>query len=138
LASETAPGLDEGGSAFSPIGDDNVTGGGGVSAGQNDGRALRRPRFAYIRWTILGLFVLAMVLNYLSRSVLGVAAPMVLSEQSISSEQYSWITSAFQLGVMFQPLPRPVGHRPAQNARRSSMGDAVVLDAALPDARARL
>ncbi|PIB93268.1 MFS transporter [Caulobacter sp. FWC2] len=54
--------------------------------------------------TILGLFVLAMVLNYLSRSVPGVAAPMVLSEQSISSEQYSWITSAFQLGVMFQPL----------------------------------
>ncbi len=74
-----------------------------MSAGQDDGRALRRPRFAYIRWTILGLFVLAMVLNYLSRSVLGVAAPMVLSEQSISSEQYSWITSAFQLGVMFQP-----------------------------------
>ncbi|USQ98036.1 MFS transporter [Caulobacter sp. RL271] len=62
------------------------------------------PRFPFVRWTIIGLFVLAMVLNYLARSVLGVSAPMILSEQSISSEQYSWITSAFQLGVMLQPL----------------------------------
>jgi len=62
------------------------------------------PRFPFVRWTIIGLFVLAMVLNYLARSVLGVSAPMILSEQAISSEQYSWITSAFQLGVMFQPL----------------------------------
>jgi len=75
-----------------------------VAAVGDDGPRGRRSRFAYIRWTILGVFVLAMVLNYLSRSVLGVAAPMVLSEQSISSEQYAWITSAFQLGVMFQPL----------------------------------
>ncbi|KRA58334.1 hexuronate transporter [Caulobacter sp. Root655] len=57
-----------------------------------------------VRWTIIGLFVLAMVLNYLARSVLGVSAPMILNEQSISSEQYAWITSAFQLGVMFQPI----------------------------------
>jgi ACS family hexuronate transporter-like MFS transporter len=57
-----------------------------------------------VRWSIIGLFVLAMVLNYLARSVLGVSAPMILSEQSISSEQYAWITSAFQLGVMFQPI----------------------------------
>jgi ACS family hexuronate transporter-like MFS transporter len=63
-----------------------------------------RNRFPFVRWTVIGLFVLAMVLNYLARSVLGVSAPMILSEQSISSEQYSWITSAFQLGVMCQPL----------------------------------
>ncbi len=63
-----------------------------------------KPRFPVVRWTIIGLFVLAMVLNYLARSVLGVSAPMILSEQSISSEQYSWITSAFQLGVMLQPF----------------------------------
>lgn len=56
-----------------------------------------------IRWTIIALFVGAMVINYLSRSVLGVAAPVILSEQSISSVEYGWITSAFQLGVMFQP-----------------------------------
>ncbi len=56
-----------------------------------------------VRWTIIGLFVGAMVINYLSRSVLGVAAPVILSEQSITSVEYGWITSAFQLGVMFQP-----------------------------------
>jgi MFS transporter, ACS family, hexuronate transporter len=57
-----------------------------------------------IRWTIIALFVLAMILNYLARSVLGVAAPIILDEQRISSEQYSWVTSAFQIGVMLQPL----------------------------------
>jgi len=56
-----------------------------------------------IRWTIIGLFVGAMVINYLSRSVLGVAAPVILTEQAISNVEYSWITSAFQLGVMLQP-----------------------------------
>ncbi|MEO7469875.1 MULTISPECIES: MFS transporter [Sphingobium] len=57
-----------------------------------------------IRWTIIGLFVGAMVINYLSRSVLGVAAPIILTEQSINSIEYGWITSAFQLGVMLQPV----------------------------------
>lgn len=57
-----------------------------------------------IRWTIIALFVGAMVLNYLARSVLGVAAPVVLQEQGITSEQYGWITGTFQLGIMLQPL----------------------------------
>lgn len=57
-----------------------------------------------IRWTIIGLFVGAMVINYLSRSVLGVAAPVILDEQSINSVEYGWITSAFQFGVMLQPV----------------------------------
>lgn len=63
-----------------------------------------RPAFPYIRWTIMALFVGAMVLNYLARSVLGVAAPVILTEQHISSEQYSWVTGAFQVGVMLQPV----------------------------------
>ncbi|MBB3910935.1 MFS transporter [Sphingomonas desiccabilis] len=61
-------------------------------------------RFPYIRWTIIGLFVGAMVINYLTRSILGVAAPAIMAEQHISSAQYSWITGAFQLGIMFQPV----------------------------------
>lgn len=56
------------------------------------------------RWTIIAVFVGAMVINYLARSVLGVAAPVILVEQAISSAQYGWITGAFQLGVMMQPL----------------------------------
>jgi MFS transporter, ACS family, hexuronate transporter len=65
---------------------------------------LRRISGRHVRWTIIALFVFAMILNYLARSVLGVAAPIILSEQAISSEQYSWITSAFQIGVMLQPV----------------------------------
>ncbi|MXP26293.1 MFS transporter [Altererythrobacter indicus] len=61
-------------------------------------------RFPSIRWTIIGLFSLAMIINYLTRSVLGVAAPTIMAEQAISSEQYSWITGAFQIGIMFQPV----------------------------------
>lgn len=57
-----------------------------------------------LRWTVLGLFVAAMIINYLSRSIMGVAAPTVMDEQNISNEQYGWITAAFQIGVMLQPL----------------------------------
>jgi ACS family hexuronate transporter-like MFS transporter len=57
-----------------------------------------------VRWTIIGLFVGAMVINYLTRSILGVAAPAIMTEQGISSAQYSWITGAFQFGIMFQPV----------------------------------
>ena len=53
---------------------------------------------------IITLFVGAMVINYLARSVLGVAAPLILEQQAISSAQYGWITGAFQVGVIFQPL----------------------------------
>ncbi len=66
------------------------------------GRGL--SRVSYIRWTIIALFVVAMVINYLTRSILGVAAPAIMAEQHISSEQYSWITGAFQFGIMFQPV----------------------------------
>ncbi len=61
-------------------------------------------RFGHVRWTMIALFVGAMVINYLTRSILGVAAPAIMAEQSISSEQYSWITGAFQFGIMFQPV----------------------------------
>lgn len=60
--------------------------------------------FRHIRWTIIGLFAIAMTINYLTRSVLGVAAPTIMGEQGITSEQYSWITGAFQIGIMFQPV----------------------------------
>ncbi|PZU08788.1 MFS transporter [Sphingomonas sp.] len=57
-----------------------------------------------IRWTIIGLLMGVMILNYLSRSILGVAAPTIMREQDISTQQYGWITAAFQVGIMFQPL----------------------------------
>ncbi|WP_375197332.1 MFS transporter [Sphingobium sp.] len=57
-----------------------------------------------LRWMIISLFVGAMVINYLARSIMGVAAPTILAEQGISSAQYGWITGAFQLGVLLQPV----------------------------------
>ena len=60
--------------------------------------------FGKLRWRIITVFIGAMILNYLARSVLGVAAPVILDEQSITSQEYGWITGAFQVGVMLQPL----------------------------------
>ena len=52
----------------------------------------------------MGVLVGAMILNYLSRSILGVAAPEIMSEQGMTTEEYSWVTGAFQLGIMLQPV----------------------------------
>jgi ACS family hexuronate transporter-like MFS transporter len=52
----------------------------------------------------MGVFVGAMILNYLSRSILGVAAPEIMNEQGMTTEEYSWVTGAFQLGIMLQPV----------------------------------
>lgn len=57
-----------------------------------------------LRWWMIGLVMLGAVLNYLTRSTLGVAAPTVLADLHIGTKEYSWITGAFQLGVMLQPL----------------------------------
>jgi MFS family permease len=35
---------------------------------------------------------------------LGVAAPTMMADLGITTEQYSWITGAFQLGIMLQPV----------------------------------
>src|SRR5688500_7971851 len=52
----------------------------------------------------MGVFVPALILNYLSRNILSVAAPAIMAEQDISTAEYSWITGAFQVGIMLQPL----------------------------------
>lgn len=65
---------------------------------------MSRSGWKKTRWAILLLFVGAMVINYLVRAVMGVAAPVIMSEQGISNQQYGLITSAMQLGIMFQPL----------------------------------
>lgn len=75
-----------------------------MSTSSRPTRRVPSVRWLYVRWTVIALFIGAMVLNYLARSVLGVAAPTILDEQGISSQQYSWVTSAFQIGVMFQPI----------------------------------
>lgn len=57
-----------------------------------------------IRWWMIGLLMLGAIINYLTRSTLAVAAPTVLQDLQISTQQYSWIVGAFQAAIMFQPL----------------------------------
>lgn len=48
--------------------------------------------------------MLGAVINYLTRSTLAVAAPTLLKDLHISTQEYSWITGAFQGTIMLQPL----------------------------------
>jgi MFS transporter, ACS family, aldohexuronate transporter len=57
-----------------------------------------------LRWWMMGLLMVGSIINYLTRSTLAVAAPTVLKELDISTQQYSWILSAFQFAIMLQPL----------------------------------
>lgn len=62
------------------------------------------PKLRALRWWIIGLVMLGAIINYLTRSTMGVAAPTVLKDLGISITEYSWITGAFQLGIMMQPV----------------------------------
>lgn len=62
------------------------------------------PKLKALRWWIIGLVMLGAIVNYLTRSTMGVAAPTLMKDLGISVTEYSWITSAFQLGIMLQPF----------------------------------
>ncbi len=57
-----------------------------------------------LRWWMIGLVMLGSIINYLTRSTLGVAAPVLLQDLHITEKQYSWITGAFQGAIMLQPI----------------------------------
>lgn len=58
-----------------------------------------------LRWWMLVLFLLGVTVNYITRNSLGILAPELKTELSITTEQYSWIVGAFQLAyTIFQPL----------------------------------
>jgi ACS family hexuronate transporter-like MFS transporter len=50
------------------------------------------------------LIMLGSVINYLTRSTLAVAAPTLLQEMRITTQEYSWIVGAFQGAIMMQPI----------------------------------
>jgi len=62
------------------------------------------PKLRALRWWIIGLVMLGAIVNYLTRSTMGIAAPTILKDLDISVREYSWITSAFQIGIMLQPF----------------------------------
>jgi ACS family hexuronate transporter-like MFS transporter len=53
---------------------------------------------------MISLIMLGSVINYLTRSTLAVAAPTLLKELHITTQQYSWIVGAFQGAIMTQPI----------------------------------
>jgi MFS transporter, ACS family, hexuronate transporter len=57
-----------------------------------------------VRWWMICLLMLGAIINYLTRSTLAVAAPTVLKDLAITTQQYSWILGAFQGAIMLQPL----------------------------------
>lgn len=57
-----------------------------------------------LRWWMISLIMLGAIINYLTRSTLGVAAPTILKDLHITEQQYSWIITTFQCAIMLQPL----------------------------------
>ena len=61
-------------------------------------------RFMGLRWLTIGLIMLGAMVNFLSRQTLSIAAPTIIADLHITTQQYGWITSAFQGGIMLQPV----------------------------------
>ncbi|WP_249675905.1 MFS transporter [Pseudomonas abieticivorans] len=58
-----------------------------------------------IRWWMVALVMLGLIVNYLARNTLSVAAPTMMAQMSITTEQYSHIVVAWQLCYAFmQPV----------------------------------
>jgi ACS family hexuronate transporter-like MFS transporter len=57
-----------------------------------------------LRWWMITLIMLGSVLNYLTRNTLSVAQVQLKDSLHISEAQYSWITGAFQIMIMLQPI----------------------------------
>ena len=57
-----------------------------------------------LRWWMMALIMLGSILNYLTRQTLSVAQVHLQGTLGISEAQYSWITGAFQLSIMLQPI----------------------------------
>ncbi|MEQ8935005.1 MAG: MFS transporter [Amphiplicatus sp.] len=74
-----------------------------MNASRTEAAAPRRTILG-LRWWTIALIMLGAIINYLTRSTLSVAAPTVLTDLGIGEQEYSWITGAFQLAIMLQPV----------------------------------
>src|SRR5690242_5014433 len=57
-----------------------------------------------LRWWMMAMIMLGSILNYLTRNTLSVAQVQLQDSLHITEAQYSWITGAFQLTIMLQPI----------------------------------
>ncbi len=51
---------------------------------------------------MIALLMIGAIINYLTRSTLGVAAPTIRRDLDITAQQYSWIVGTFQGTIMLQ------------------------------------
>ena len=58
-----------------------------------------------IRWTIVGLLSASIAINLIDRQVLSVLAPVLSESLQLSAADYSYITAAFQLGIIAGQVP---------------------------------
>jgi len=56
-----------------------------------------------LRWWMISLITVGTILNYMTRTMLGVAAPTIMGDFGITEKEYSWVTGFFQAGIMLQP-----------------------------------
>ena len=62
-------------------------------------------RNGWLRWGMLALMFAGTVVVYVDRSVVGVLAPILKKELGFTTEQYSYVVSAFQIVYSFaQPV----------------------------------
>jgi MFS transporter, ACS family, hexuronate transporter len=61
-------------------------------------------RLIGLRWWMISLITIGTILNYMTRTMLGVAAPTLMGDLGITEREYSWVTGFFQAGIMLQPL----------------------------------
>jgi ACS family hexuronate transporter-like MFS transporter len=58
-----------------------------------------------LRWYILALVALGTIINYIDRNTLGILAPQLKEQLQFTTEQYSYVVSAFQLSYsLMQPV----------------------------------
>src|SRR5881275_1026858 len=57
-----------------------------------------------LRWWMIALLMIGSIINYLTRSTLGVAAPTIMQDLGITAKEYSWIVGTFQGAIMLQPI----------------------------------
>ena len=58
-----------------------------------------------LRWTIVALLSSSIAINLIDRQVLSVLAPFLREDMHLSATEYSYITAAFQLGMMAGQVP---------------------------------
>ena len=62
-------------------------------------------KFKGMRWWMVGMVTLGLIVNYLARNTLSVAAPTMMNDLHVTTQEYSYIVVAWQVCyAMMQPV----------------------------------